>query len=39
MVPHIVEQKAAGQVLQFTIEHVEIAAPDDTLFKMPVPTK
>jgi hypothetical protein len=35
MVPHIVEQKAAGQVLQFTIEHVEIAAPDDTLFKMP----
>jgi len=35
MVPHIVEQKAAGQVLQFTIEHVEIAAPDDTLFQMP----
>ncbi len=35
MVPHIVEQKAAGQVLQFTIEHVEIAAPDDTLFRMP----
>jgi hypothetical protein len=35
MVPHIVEQKAAGQILQFTIEHVEIAAPDDTLFKMP----
>ena len=35
MMPHIVEQKAAGQILQFTIEHVEIAAPDDTLFKMP----
>jgi hypothetical protein len=35
MVPHIVQQKAAGQVLQFTIESVEIAAADDTLFKMP----
>jgi hypothetical protein len=35
MVPHIVEQKAAGQILQFTIEKIEIAAPDDTLFKMP----
>jgi hypothetical protein len=36
MLPHIVEQKAAGQVLQFTIEHVEIAASvDDALFKMP----
>jgi outer membrane lipoprotein-sorting protein len=36
MLPHIVEQKSAGQVLQVTIEHVEIAPPvDDTLFKMP----
>lgn len=40
MVPHIVEQKAAGQVLQFTIEHVEIAeSVDDGLFKMPRPTQ
>jgi hypothetical protein len=35
MLPHIVEQKAAGQVLQFTIEHVEITAADDAVFKMP----
>jgi hypothetical protein len=35
MVAHIVEQKAAGQVLQFTIEHIEIAAPDESLFRMP----
>jgi outer membrane lipoprotein-sorting protein len=36
MLPHIVEQKAAGQVLTFTIEKVEIAnSVDDTLFKMP----
>jgi outer membrane lipoprotein-sorting protein len=39
MLPHIVEQKAAGQVLQFTIEHVEIASADDTLFKMPSPAQ
>jgi hypothetical protein len=38
MLPHILEQKAAGQVLQVTIERVEIAPPvDDTLFKMPAP--
>jgi hypothetical protein len=36
MLPHIVEQKAAGQVLQVTIERVEIAPPvDDALFMMP----
>jgi hypothetical protein len=36
MLPYIVEQKAAGQVLQLTIEGVELSpAVDDTLFKMP----
>jgi len=36
MLPYTVEQKAAGQVLQFTIERVELSPPvDDTLFKMP----
>ncbi len=40
MLPHVVEQKAAGQVLQFTIEHVEIVSTvDDAIFKMPTPSQ
>ncbi len=36
MLPYTVEQKAAGQVLQFNIESVELSpAVDDTVFKMP----
>jgi outer membrane lipoprotein-sorting protein len=36
MLPYTVEQKAAGQVVQLTIEDVQLSpAVDDTLFKMP----